>query len=239
VVLPTAADERSHPPGDDPGWGETWTFEFFTDGGLGGYAAVTLWPGRRSAWYWAYLVGEDRQPVAVLDDSVPAPRPGSLELRTEGLWADHTCETPIDHWSIGNEAFGLGFDDPDEAVGRQRGDRVPLGFDLEWEAAAPPVSLVDGYAVPCAVDGVVLVGSDRLIVEGAGWRDHRWGRLKWAPGVRGRLTDGTWVMDPDDVAIVAATRAPVLVDGVPHERALARLRTSDGRPGRAWVTNPA
>jgi hypothetical protein len=244
VVLPTAADERSHPPGDDPAWGERWTFEFVTDAGLGGYVTLTLWPHRKTAWYWAWLVGwggVDAAPVAALDDDAPLPRPaGSLELRTEGLWADHICETPLEHWTIGNEAFALRFDDPDEALGRQRGDRVPLGFDLEWETDHPPVDRAGGYAVPCLVHGLVLVGQDRLVVDGWGWRHHRWGSPAWdATEAAGRLDDGDWLLDPTGIEVVSSLRAPVLAGGVPVERALARIRTSDGRWGRAWLTSPA
>jgi hypothetical protein len=245
VVQLTATDERSHPPADDPGWGESWTFEFFTGAGVGGYVTLTLWPARRVAWYWAYLLGGEGfgGPVAVLDDDAPFPRrAGSLEMRTEGLWADHTCETPGEHWTVGNEAFALRFDNPDEAIGRQRGERVPLGFDLEWETSTgtSAVSMADGYAVPCAIHGVVLLGPERLTIDGSGWRDHRWGGLTWrTPGVRGRLDDGTWFIGPDDITVVSAERAPVLVDGVPHDRAMATVRTSDGRPGRAWLTNLA
>ena len=50
-------------------------------------------------------------------------REGSLEVRAEGLWADHTVEVPFDHVTLGCEAFALGTDDPAEVYGG-RGDRV-------------------------------------------------------------------------------------------------------------------
>jgi hypothetical protein len=233
-----AADEGRHEPGDDPVWGESFDFEFFTDDGVGGYATVTLWPNRGRAWYWASLVGGGRPLVAVLDDDVPLPRSArSLELRSEGLWADHTCEEPGEHWTVGNEAFAVGLDDPDEALGRQRGDRVPLGFDLEWESDGPAVRLAGGYAVPCVVHGVVLVEQDRLAIDGWGWRRHRWGVLDWgAAQVAGRLDDGRWVAGPDEWELVSSARAPVLAGGVALERALARIRVGERR-GRAWVTS--
>jgi hypothetical protein len=240
-VRPRPADERSHAPGDDPAWTESWSFEFFTANGLGGYVTLTVFPRRRAAWYWAYVVGEGAGPVAVIDEEAPLPRPpGTLEVRTEGLWADHICETPLDHWTVGNEAFAVRFDDPAEALGRQRGERVPLGFDLEWETDAPILDRDDGYAVPCRVHGLVLLDRSRLDVDGFGWRDHRWGRLDWqTKRMAGRLDDGTWFTEGFAVAIDAAERAPVPADGVAVERSLARVRASDGRPGRAWLTNPA
>jgi hypothetical protein len=40
-----------------------------------------------------------------------------------------TCETPGEHWSFGLEAFGLRVDDPAETIG----ERLAVGYDLEWE----------------------------------------------------------------------------------------------------------
>jgi hypothetical protein len=237
VTRPTSADERPHPPGDEPGWGETWSFEFFTDTGLGGYVTLTVWPHQRLSWYWAYLLDDGGGgPVAVLDDDAPLPRPpGSLEVRTEGLWADHICETPLDHWTVANEAFGVRFDDPDEALGRQRGARVPLGFDLEWETDDAAVIVPDGYAVPCRVHGDVLIEQERLMLDGWGWRHHRWGVLRWdGRGGAGRLDDGGWVIDPAGLVVVSAPRAPTTA----AERSLARIRANDGRSGRAWLWGP-
>jgi hypothetical protein len=237
VAFPDRPDERPHPPDADPSWCEAWTFEFFTGEGVGGYVTVTLLPALGRAWYWAYLVGDGDGPVAVIDDEVPAPRSsGSLELRTEGLWADHICETPLEHWTVANEAFGVRFDDPDEAYGRMRGDLVPLGYDLEWETAGPArVVGRAGYSFPCRVHGDVLVGTDRHQVDGWGWRDHRWGTfVPPAAHVRGRLDDGRWVW-ADDSGSEAVHRAPVMVHPpagppLPLERTLVRLN----RPGVGW-----
>ena len=72
--------------------------------------------------------------VAVYDDDVPPPRvAGSLEIRAEGLWAEMVCETPGEHWSFGLEAFGLRFDTAEEAATSDVGDRIAVGYDLEWE----------------------------------------------------------------------------------------------------------
>ncbi|WP_436793559.1 DUF7064 domain-containing protein [Actinospongicola halichondriae] len=191
------ADERRHEPGPELRWAESWSFDFVSDdGALGGWARLTLLPHASTAWYHAFLAGPDRQLVAVLDHEVPVPA-DDLEIRTTGLWATHICETAFDHWTIGLEAFGLGVDDVREMYGRQFGDRVPLGFDLEWESVdrtAHPA--VDGYQQPCVVSGEILVGDDEVDFLGTGWRDHRWGVLetwdrRWLD-VRGRLDDGVW-----------------------------------------------
>jgi len=177
-VAPRPADEHPHEPGG-PGWSETWSFDLAAaDGGLGAWVAFTRFAGH--AWYQAALTGPHRQLLAVLDHDVPF-RSNPLEVRTTGLWADHVCETPFDHWTVGLETFALGLDDPLELHGRQHGDTVALGFDLEWEADGPVLDLGPGaYEVPCLVHGEVLVGREVIDFAGVGTRAHRWGPLDWA-----------------------------------------------------------
>ena len=168
--------------------------------------------------------------MAVIELEVPLPRAG-LEIRTEGLWATHICETPFDHWTVGLEAFGLGVDDPAELYGRQYGERVPLGFDLEWEASAPAHPEGDSsmaFAQACRVSGEILVGSVQIDFDGHGHRSRQWGpRRDWDSRwfrVRGRLDDGstftTCVVDGDiagasgsvdgaTVDVVAVIEAPI------------------------------
>lgn len=137
TVAPDPADEGRHAPGTDPLWSESWSFDFVTrDGSAAGYVRVGLSPHLGVVRYWAYLLRPDaRHPlVAVVDHDVPLPPPAAtLELRTEGLWADHIVETPLDHVTVGLEAFGVALDRPEEAYGNLWGERIALGFDLEWE----------------------------------------------------------------------------------------------------------
>src|SRR3954470_21224702 len=180
---PDGPDERPHEPGPEPDWEESWWFDFVAagpDGNLvGGFVRLGLWPNHNRAWYWAALVGDGRRYLLVRDEDVPLPRPGRTEVRADGLWSALECETPFDHWTIGLEAFAVALDDPAEAWGDERGDRVGLGFDLEWEAVANPVMAPDagrGYRQECRVSGEVLAGRDeRFTIDGHGARAHRWG----------------------------------------------------------------
>lgn len=142
---------------------------------LAGFTSLSVGP--RVASYWAGVVGPAM--VLVNDDGVVPPRRAeSWEIRAEGLWADHNCETAGEHWSFGLEAFGTSFDSADEAVRPGAwGDRLALGYDLEWD---------DG-----AVFGEVLIGADRIQFDGQGTlvldsdepgaaRWERW--VKWALG---------------------------------------------------------
>lgn len=97
----------------------------------------------RIAWDGAWLV--------VRDDDAPPPSPGTLDVRGDGLWLSLTCETPGEHWSVALEAFALRVDDPDD----ERGDLVPLGLDLEWEA-------------PGRVHGELLIGDEHVDLDGPG-----------------------------------------------------------------------
>jgi hypothetical protein len=247
----SAADEGRHPPGAEPGWEESWWFDFTAaDGSLGGYARIALQPARRRAAYWAALVGDGRPLVTVVDHEAPAPAPPGLEVRAEGLWCDHICETPLEHWTLGLEAFGVALDDPDEVFGRGHGDLVALGYDLEWETAGEietsPAGA--GYHVPCLVHGDVLVGRERLAVDAHGTRSHRWGEPPWAAGewswAAGRLGDGTFFHhEPADggplAGITPRHRAPVRLSA-PDDRvegldvSLCRFDAGAG-PGHGWA----
>lgn len=184
-------EERSHQPADDPWWGEWWRFDFDSgDAALEGVVRVCVLPNQGRAWYWASLVGTGRRPVVVHDDDVPLPRPGTLELRSEGLWADHIIEVPFEQVTVSCEAFGLRLDDPadidDDPV---LGERIPFGLDLEWESESGRVrdgiprggdlAHTDiGYAVICEVHGDVLVADDRIAIETGGSRSHGWGIVR-------------------------------------------------------------
>ena len=243
--LPDPAWERRHPDRQ-----ESWSFDFCaSDGTLGGFVALTLRPPPAPAWYWAALVGPGRPYLLVRDLEVEPPRaPASREVRADGLWADVNCETPHDHWSVGLEAFGVAMDDPEEALGAERGDRTGLGLDLEWEAVDGLAGGEGRYDQPCEVHGEILIGAgsavETIAFEGHGWRRHTWGDdAPWRPGesstwLAGRLDDGTphraegsgARLDPRS----ALCRAPLRLDGGVLERTLVRFSIADGRSGLGW-----
>jgi hypothetical protein len=249
-------DERPHTPGEDSGWSESWAFDFATaDAALGGFVRLTLRPHDGVCWYWAYLVGAGRDPVLVVDDEVPLPRNRSLEIRAEGLWADHIVEEPLDHLSVGCEAFALRLDDPADAFGKLWGERVGFGLDLGWETDSEPrprpQTAAAGYDVPCEVVGEVLVGEERIELDAHGWRSHIWGPTDpWATGwaaVGGRWEDGTWLAPADaasgDVRVAVDVRAfaPLVVPGPAGVRSrllsgLCQLRDlGKRRSGAGWL----
>jgi len=197
---PDPRDEGRHTPGDEQLWSESYYLDWFAeDLSVGGYVRIGFYPNLQRVWYWACLVGPDRPLVTVIDHDVALPSsPASLELRHDGLWADHTVETPNEHMSINLEAFGLSLDDPADVYGDLRGERVPFGFELDFETdrAAyqwPPVT--PRYEIPCRVHGDILVGDERIEFDGWGQRDHSWGAARdwwsmpWSWNA-GRFDDG-------------------------------------------------
>ena len=240
--MTSASDEQRHPPGPDPLWEESWYFDFVSpDGSLGGYVRLGVVPREGATWFWAALVGRGRPLVTLRDHDVETPRGRALEARAGGLWVDLVCETPLEHWSVGLEAFGVALDDPAEAYRGERGHPTALGLDLEWEAGGAPVAgghgpAGAGYGQACAVHGDVLVGRERIAFDGAGWRTHAWGPRDWWgepwSWAAGTFDDGTTFSGPPeqpllggdglpvsavagDVAVAALAPAPVLVPGRP------------------------
>ncbi|MCB0975070.1 MAG: hypothetical protein KDB86_11000 [Actinobacteria bacterium] len=179
-------DELRHPRGTAPWWNESvyldWTDN---DATSGGYLRIGLLPNRNAAWYWGALVRAGEPTILLIDDEVPLPsRSDGWELRSDGLWADYTVESPLEHVSAGLESFALAIDAPEE-VDRSPmlGDRVAFGFELDWFTAGPGVyrwpAVAERTEAPCRVEGNVLLGDETMPVDAVGQRDHSWGDREW------------------------------------------------------------
>lgn len=166
----------------------------------------------------------------VVDDA-PLPRAPGLAIRAEGLWTDLTCETPLEHWSVGLEAFGVALDDPDEVFGRGLGERTALGLDVEWEVVECGEAEGASYALSCRTHGDVLVGRATHGLDGVGRLRHAWGVPDWWDASQGDLAEGG---SSEGSAAPARLAAPApLVDPVDLGR-VARLRRHLG-PGGRWT----
>jgi hypothetical protein len=133
-----------------------WRLDFSSVDGTRGSVELAI-PDAGRARYEARLAGPALGPgvIVVREHDVARPRGRLLEIRADGLWAELVCETPGEHWSFGLEAFGLRFDSDEEADRRDVGERLAVGFDLEWE-------------VPDLVHGELLVERDRIPFTGTG-----------------------------------------------------------------------
>ncbi len=185
-------DERSHVvAGTSPWWGEAWGFDFAMKDAqpgqmLGGFVRIAVYPRQQRVWFWAGIVGEGRNYVLCRDhDLAPPANPNVLEVRGGSLWSHAICETPLEHWTVAMEAYAIEFEDPFDAWRDERGNRIGLAFDLEWESNPSASSWVGStddvmrYETPCEVNGTLQVGDDELTIVGEGWRHHEWGVLDW------------------------------------------------------------
>ena len=179
----TAIDEGRH---DDARGVESWGFGFQCPDATGEIRLAFDVANARASFIVDLSIARFGR-IVVADESVALPRAqAGLEIRADGLWASLYCETPFEHWSLGLEAFGLRIEAdamPSDAVGGATawdaliGERLAVGFDVEWELSGPPEPLVDGngYRQVGTIFGDLLVVRDRLEVDGRGWRDHWWG----------------------------------------------------------------
>ena len=178
--------EGRHPPGGGAWWNESWYFDFAAaDGSIGGYVRIGLYPNQQRAWCWVYIVDAEGT-IVVRDHDVPFPKPESLLARSDGLWCELICETPMEHWSIGVEAFGVRLDDPLDSYSGEIGTRMPVGLELEWETIAPafhypypPEYPSMHYQHTGKVHGLILLGDETIEFDGFGERDHSYGDRDW------------------------------------------------------------
>ena len=179
---------------------------------------LTKYPHRGHATFHGVLLRLNADPLAVVEFEVPLPSRG-WEVRASGLWAELVCETPMEHWSYGLEAFGLAVDDPEELMGSALGRREPLGWELEFEARAPAQhTTVQSYGQAGSVHGLVLEAAGSTEVDGYGVRSHWWGsetprtiglggHPAGAPSLVYPAIGGSWTVTLDENGM-ASTFAP-------------------------------
>ena len=167
------ADERAHSPGEPSWWWETWHLDAATDDGVGVAVRLGCAPALGVAWWWTYLLLPELDgSIVVRDHEVGLPRQG-LEMRADGLWAELWCESPLEHWTYGLEAFGVRLDDPADSLHGEIGERMPVGLDIEWEAepgvgpSASSAGAIDGWPTVRAVRRRARRGAARTDPTGA------------------------------------------------------------------------
>ena len=181
---------------------------------------------RRRAGTTPCVCGPGRPTVAVVDQEVPLPAAPSLEIRSHGLWAEHIGTHPLERWQLANEASGVAVDDPAELYrpGGARGDLVPMGLDLEWETDGEPYhyAWTTRYEVPCIVHGEILLGDERIELDGYGQRDHSWAPRDWWQ------FGWVWTVGP------ARRRHPVPRLRHPRARRQRSASATCSRPAAGW-----
>lgn len=177
VELSPSEAENDHSPTTDPAWHEAHRLDaVFPAARVALSLLIAKYPRRGHATFHGAMLRLGEDPVVVVEFDVPIPSRG-WEIRASGLWADHICETPMDHWSYGLEAFGLAIDNPGELLGSAMGQRVPLGWELEFEARAEAQQTGTDrrYGQIGSVHGLLLEKDATTEVDGYGVRSHWWG----------------------------------------------------------------
>jgi hypothetical protein len=155
--------------------------------------------------YWAGLVRRD-EPYLYIEELDGDDLRGGLEIKPSQMWADHVCDVPFRQWSVGNEAYGVLLDEPEEAWRRAYGTVVPVTFDIEWYATGDPTPDRSGrgYHQAGEVDVQIELTTGLLAFSGPAERVHVWGRPYMpssfampiaSPGLRApyRRSDGAFV----------------------------------------------
>ena len=171
-----AAADRPH-SFDEIETHEQWQFDFWDEAKkIGGWVHFGWNPQTQSIWYVTIIAGVQRRVTLVAVPDIPVKKLSrSLEFRAEGIWGHHVCEKPLEHWTVGLEAFGVVLDSAEGGLGNQWGERIGVGLDLEWEAVAPPVAFDEGFQQKCLVSGEVLLGSEDFQITATGSRMRSWG----------------------------------------------------------------
>ena len=241
----SAADERTHETSY-----EEWTFSCWADDGSLGVVTGYRLVGGRDAWYWWGFARQGAPLLHVTEFEIPR-RSDPLLAKAEALWAEMTCESPFEQWTIGNETYAVALADPQEALRRGYGEATPIAMDLEWYATGPPteqhMALDSGAArddeeAPRRESGAVapsqgcyeqrgvahgrieLAGSIVELVELPAHRTHRWSAEPLSPTTA-----------PLALAHVGL-RAPFLL---PDGSAIDLVLTSDGWRRRPTPTPAA
>lgn len=236
------SDEHPHSTQSDPDWVEAWLLDVVAgDASLAMSIEVALVPAERRAVFHLGLIRPERSLVTVSEQEIPPPSGTRMEMRAPALWVDMGVQTPMHHVTVDVEAFGVELDNPNDVYEGARGNRIPVGCELEWELDGDVVAgrNATSYELPCVVHGEVLVGHDVIEIDGWGWRSHRWGRARDTDrsALRGRRHDQSWWRELNhplqDLQTIG--RAPVLDLVAGRELRVDQRFVHDGQNSYAWV----
>ncbi|MEU3011685.1 phosphotransferase [Nocardia asteroides] len=183
------ADEERHLPGRERYWNESFYLDAIdASGKIGAYVRIGFVPNLGHTVYTAYIVGEGRPSVALVDYQAPLPYAG-FGVTTDKFTSDLIIEDPLKR--VRATFFGIGesFVDPADALRGKPGAPVDVAMDLVWETEGRPYmyQITTRFEMPCHVTGTVRIGEEVLTIDGPGQRDHSWGDRNWWS------MDWTWV----------------------------------------------
>jgi hypothetical protein len=167
VVFVTEADDRDRPGEDDV---DVIDVEFVADDlSLAGLLRLDLRRPAGATRFLASILRPGQETVTVLDHDLPLAT-GAFEFRAPGVWVELCCEEPLEHWTVGLEAFGLALPEAEVVTPDSYGDRVPVGLDLDLETAGAPTGDAGSFSIDIRVSGEVLIGDQSHELDATGTR---------------------------------------------------------------------
>jgi len=163
----TEADDRDQPADADV---DIIDVEFVAaDLSLAGLLRLDIRRPARATRFLASILRPGDDPVTVLDYDLPL-AVGAFEFRSSGVWVEFCCEEPLDHWTVGLEAFGLALPPGELVTPDSYGDRVPIGLDLDLETSNAPDGDSRGFSMEIGVSGEVLIADQSYEIDATGTR---------------------------------------------------------------------
>jgi hypothetical protein len=176
-------DERSHEPGEELLWNESWYFDVVApDSSLGAYVRLGHYPNLGVSWYTALVCRPGQPTLAVIDFAAPPPAGEDLAVRAPLLHASHHCAAPLQSFDVSLAATAQAHADAAGLLQGAIGDPLPLELELRWETDGDPYAyrMTTRYEIPCVVSGWIRIGGQQLQLSAApGQRDHSWGLRDW------------------------------------------------------------
>jgi len=182
-LLPPGVGNRSR-------WSDVWYMEWGDPKtGIGGCTRIAYQYEEKRAEYSLLLV-RPHEVVVVFDLDVALLRLSkNIGVRADALWCAYVPEDPLQRWSLSVESYGLRVETGRELLGSDRGERLPVGIELDFEADAPPevvfppTASTNGersYALYMQTGewgGDLLIGAETIGFSGYGLRHHAWGSV--------------------------------------------------------------
>lgn len=176
-----AVDEERHDATGDRYWNESLYLDAIDSSGkVGAYIRMGMVPTLGHTVYTAYIVGEDRPSVALIDYTAPLPETG-YAVTTDAFTSEVVIEDSLKRVRATFSGVGESYDDPSAPLRGEPGEPVDVAMDLVWETAGLSYmyQLTTRFEMPCHVTGTVTVGDEVLTINGPGQRDHSWGDRNW------------------------------------------------------------
>jgi hypothetical protein len=183
VVLPD--DEARHDPDGEDLWNESYYCDFVrSDGTMGGWLRLGLYPNRQLAWWTAWIVWPDRPGVCSANYEMPVPPESGLVSKSkDGERVEIELRRPLEEFRLAARAPARIIAAPEDvyALGERTGSPAQLDLDVTWTTDGVPYhyDLTTRYEIPCLVSGGVTVDGESFTVDGQGQRDHSWGVRDW------------------------------------------------------------